>query len=62
MNPAGILLLIDGLTSLINLATNAGINFAKLKQMIDDSPDGKLTAEQRQELLDDMDSAVEDII
>ena len=56
------ILIIDALSALITLATNAGINFAKLKQMVDSSPDGRLTDAQRQELLDEMDQAIDDIV
>ena len=54
------LLIIDALEALLNLAVSVGINFTKLAQMRE-ANGGELSAEQRQELADDAQSAIDQL-
>lgn len=55
------LLIIDAIEALLSLAVSAGINFTKLAQMREANGGEPLTAEQRQELADDSQSAIDQL-
>lgn len=53
------LLLIDAIEALLSLAVNAGINIQKLNAMREANGGEPLSAEQRQELADDAQDAID---